>query len=136
MADPANLVADDVVLLSRSEAELQAILDTCTSWAVKNGLEWQPQKWSVVVKKFPETPNKMFQLAGKIIPLSTSARYLGIMVTHKGFTKAVDRDLEKKCVASCAGTTSQPFFDSDLPFSTIPTLIEPSCEALSCTTYS
>lgn len=115
LADPAKLVADDVVLPARSEVELQALLDTCTSWAAKNGLEWKPEKCSVVGREVPNTLIKSFQLVGKTIPLSTSARYLGIMVTHRGFTKAANKELEKKVLLH-----AQPLQDSPSSIQTSP----------------
>lgn len=42
--DPAILVADDVIALSTTLDEMQAISDTCCTWAEANGLNWNPQK--------------------------------------------------------------------------------------------
>lgn len=40
----AKLVADDVIILSKDDDELQELLDTCTQWAEINCLVWKPQK--------------------------------------------------------------------------------------------
>lgn len=40
----AKLVADDVIIMARTEQELQALLDTCTEWAQCNCLKFKPPK--------------------------------------------------------------------------------------------
>lgn len=71
--DPAKLVADDVIILASIKEELQSLLDVCTAWAERNGLEWKPEKCSVVSRSFPIDRSIQCTLAGQEIPLSTEA---------------------------------------------------------------
>lgn len=48
---PANLFADDLMLLANSSDVLQRELDTCTTWAREFGLTWAPSKSCVIVTK-------------------------------------------------------------------------------------
>lgn len=119
LRDPAKLVADDVILLVEEEESLQILLDACTAWAERNGLEWKPQKCSVVLRDPADIDKRRFILAAQEIPQITEARYLGITVTSKGFQKKVDTELEKRCFAACAAVIRQPFFDANLPNHTL-----------------
>lgn len=42
--EPAILVADDVIALSTTRDEMQAIADKCCEWAEANGLKWNSLK--------------------------------------------------------------------------------------------
>lgn len=119
LEDPAKLVADDVVVIAKSEEGLQTLLDTCTNWAARNHLEWKPQKCSVVVKWVGALRRCTFWLADQPIPLKRKTRYLGVMFGSDGFSKEAGRDLTNKCLQVCQAITSQPFFDAGLPTSTV-----------------
>lgn len=62
-------------------------------------------------------------LAGQPIPLKDESRYLGVLVSTNEFfrVKATDKELKHNCVAACAATINQPFFDADHPNSTLRT---------------
>lgn len=58
-------------------------------------------------------------LAGQEIPKNTESRYLGVTVKSKGFLNKADSELGKRFFAACAVVIRQPFFDANLPNSTL-----------------
>lgn len=54
LVDYVKLVADDLLLVGRSPGELQVLLDVCSKWDTRNGLEWKPAKCTIVVER-PES---------------------------------------------------------------------------------
>lgn len=85
--DKAKLVADDVIIVAQNEIELQLLLDTCTTWAATNHLEWKPQKCSIEAKHSSTSPNRVYTLAGLPVPIREHAKYLGVTTTTTGFRK-------------------------------------------------
>lgn len=118
--DPGKLVADDVILISNTKEEMQALLEAFTQWALKNRLDWKPAKCKVVADKALIGP--IFELAGQLLDVKEEAKYLGLVVTMRGFKKTMDKDLENKAKVACTAITSQSFFGPGLPNSTLRTL--------------
>lgn len=54
--------------------------------------------------------------------MTDKARYLGVVITPDGFTKAMDSELKEKCRAACGATNNQALFDADLPNNALCTL--------------
>lgn len=121
VSEPGKLVADDVILVARSEEEMQKLLDVCTHWASRNKLNWKPAKCSIVMERATGNLTDL-NLAGNHLKGVKEAKYLGITVSGRGFSKKLDKELEAKCRTAWTATTSQSFFDVGLPLKTITTL--------------
>ena len=77
------LFADDIVLCAKSEKDLQTLLDTCTIWADKWHLEFNPKKSQLISSR---RDIEDLQLQGENIkqaPMNTY-KYLGFPVSGRG----------------------------------------------------
>lgn len=99
LQDPAKLVADDLIIVAKTERDLQTLLETCTEWTQANSLEWKPHKCAVIAQRTSTRDAVQFKLARQPIPLQEQNRYLGVLITHKGFTERAEQELEGKCVS-------------------------------------
>lgn len=116
--DPGKLVADDVILLAKSETKLQNLLDICTTWERENNLDWKPAKCSIIVPKL-EGESYSYSLAEQAVPVRLAATYLGLTISCTGFKKESGEALEQKCRRAFSATIGQPFFGCALPTKTI-----------------
>lgn len=129
LADPAKLVADDVILIGRSPEELQVLLDVCTRWDSENGLEWKTTKCTIVAEH-PDALEKTFFLAGKPLTVRREAKYLCITVTTAGFRNKANTELKNKATSACIAITSQTFFDPGLPSATLRTIYQTNLRSI------
>lgn len=116
--DPEKMVEDDVTFIAHSPAELQKLLYICTRLSERNRLKFKPAK-CVIVTADAEGITQPITLAGQALRTDTEARYLGITVKPNGFTKDVNRDVERKFRAVCSAISSQSFFGPSLPLGKI-----------------
>lgn len=84
--DPGKRFADDVILIGRSEEELQLLLNACKNWARRNRLESKPIKCTVVTNN-TTLITKPLMLAGQVLEMKKEDKYLGITETMSGFKK-------------------------------------------------
>lgn len=74
--------ADDINIHAENIAGLQDILNTCISWAITNGMQYQPLKCvQLGAADNPESPLTMY---GMQIPQQRTFQYLGIPFDVKG----------------------------------------------------
>ena len=93
------LYADDLVILSETEDDLQAILDTLNIWCNTNCLFVNPEK-SKIIHFRPRSrsqTDKVFRIGDKVIEAGTQYIYLGLMLTEH-----LDYDMMAKNVALSA----------------------------------
>ena len=93
------LYADDLVILSETEDDLQAILDTLNIWCNTNCLFVNPEK-SKIIHFRPRSrsqTDKVFRIGNKVIEAGTQYIYLGLMLTEH-----LDYDMMAKNVALSA----------------------------------
>lgn len=119
--DPVKMVADDVILVTNSQDELQNLLDVCTKWALRNRLQWKPAK-CVVVMVNPEGLTSPLTAAGQALSTSPESKYLGIIIKQNGSTEELKKEVEQKFRAACTAITAQSFFGPSFSNSTIRTL--------------
>ena len=81
------LYADDVVLLSESEHDLQCVLDALNEWCNQNQLYVNENKSNVVHFRCKSNPltEKSFNIGAKVIQVANQYVYLG------SFRTSVDR---------------------------------------------
>ena len=70
----AIFYADDVLLLGKSEWEVQRLLDIATQWAQRSGMTWNTSKSHIIV---PADTNMSFILAGAQLQCVEQIKYLG-----------------------------------------------------------
>lgn len=104
LVDPSKLVADDVILIGRSQDELQILLDVCSRWNALNALEWNPTKCTIVTER-PDAIIQPMLLSGQPVAVRKTSKYLGIIVSMRGFKKQVYGDLRTKAMSSCYAVT-------------------------------
>ena len=78
------LYADDLVILSETEDDLQAILDTLNIWCNTNCLFVNPEKSKIIhfrLRSRSQT-DKVFRIGDKVIEAGTQYIYLGLMLTE------------------------------------------------------
>ena len=76
------LYADDIVLISENEQNLQNMLDHVNAWCLKWQMKINPDKTKVVHFRNPRTPrtNFNFKIGQSPIQISNTHRYLGIIL--------------------------------------------------------
>lgn len=116
--DPRKLVEDDVILVANSKEQLQKLLEVCSARDTENELSWKPSKCAIVVPDI-EKVNTTFTLANQEVPFKTSATYLGLTISCRGFKKEVNDTLEQKCRRAYSSIIGHPFFTTALPLKTI-----------------
>jgi len=77
----AIIFADDIILLARTLAALQVLLDTCTRWAEKNEITFGTDKCYALHYGVASTP---LMLQGAVLQKKRKAPYLGTVVTFRG----------------------------------------------------
>lgn len=68
LRDPFKFVADDVIVITKIDEELQKLLEVYTDWSERNQLEWKPQKCSAVETNVDGRISIKFFLAAQTIP--------------------------------------------------------------------
>lgn len=77
----SSCFADDFVLLANSEAHLQDLLTSASSWSATMKITWSVPKFSSIDEKQPLT------LADKPLPVKSETTYLGITMTTQVLSK-------------------------------------------------
>ncbi len=83
------LFADDVVLIAKTPADMQLLLDTATEHAVTNKYLWNPTK-SVVIDTRDDTS---YTLVGTRLEHVSSFPYLGVICTASGIDRAAQTQI-------------------------------------------
>lgn len=118
--------ADDVVLLTETEADLQLLLDELNMWCVNNKMDINQDKSKIVHFRNPSRPctNTAFTCGGKVLEAVDKYIYLGLLLTQH-----LDYSLMAKQVADSAGRAlglliSKCKAAGGLPFSTFSKLYD------------
>lgn len=75
------LFADDILLKSKTNRDLQRLLDICFNWSTTNGMSWGYAKCQIVCK---QKPIDALYLGTTSLEHSQSYRYLGVPHKYDG----------------------------------------------------
>jgi len=77
----AIIYADDIMLIAKSAAGLQSLLNICSDWAARHSVRFSPSKSFVIIDKAPQHP---FLLSGESIAIKDEVLYLGVLINCYG----------------------------------------------------
>lgn len=77
---PANMYADDVLLMAYSRDALQILLDICSSWAKSNSMYWIPVNFATLIVEQNSIP---VALERQRLRTVTEENYLGLKISTK-----------------------------------------------------
>lgn len=112
---PVRLVADDLAGVTQTLRGLQVLLKVCESWAIRNGLKWNPTKSQVLrVNPAGRSQDAEVKLDGVKLNFIDVIEYLGLQLAGKGFTGKIKSELLDKCTSTLQLMLNEPWFSMAL----------------------